>query len=119
MTPNLPCRRYDPELFFSTNPSDIQLAKSLCRSCPEQIACRETARERREFGIWGGEDDKQRAKAGYKPRRDRIAADCGTEAGAGAHRRAGEKPCTNCRTAEAAANRLRKQARQANQALAA
>lgn len=113
MTTKLPCRGYDPEMFFSTNPGDIQDAKNLCRSCPEQILCRETARERHEFGIWGGEDEKQRAKAGYKPRRDRLAADCGTEAGAGAHRRAGEKPCPGCRAAEAQANRTRKAARKA------
>jgi WhiB family redox-sensing transcriptional regulator len=107
VTTDLPCRRYDVDLFFSTNPNDIQFAKNLCRSCPEQDQCRDFARRNREFGIWGGEDEKERTKAGYKPKRDRVAADCGTEAGAAAHRRAGSEPCTGCLAAEGRAHRER------------
>ncbi len=53
---SLPCRSNDPELFFAESPADVELAKSLCRSCPLRVACLEGALERREpWGVWGGE----------------------------------------------------------------
>jgi WhiB family redox-sensing transcriptional regulator len=36
---NLPCRSNDPELFFAESPTDVELAKSLCRSCPVRVEC--------------------------------------------------------------------------------
>lgn len=52
----LPCRRFDPELWFAESPSDVESAKALCQDCPVQSLCLEGALERREpWGVWGGE----------------------------------------------------------------
>jgi len=52
----LPCRRYDPELFFAERPEDVEYAKSLCQDCPVRTACLAGAVERQEpWGVWGGE----------------------------------------------------------------
>ena len=36
----LPCRE-EPDLFFAESPSDVELAKSMCGSCPIRAACLE------------------------------------------------------------------------------
>ena len=52
----LPCRRYDPELFFAERPEDVEYAKSLCADCPVRALCLAGAIEREEpWGVWGGE----------------------------------------------------------------
>ncbi|MFJ3504604.1 WhiB family transcriptional regulator [Streptomyces sp. NPDC090135] len=52
----VPCRSYDPEVFFAESPADVEYAKSLCRTCPLVAACLAGAKERREpWGVWGGE----------------------------------------------------------------
>ena len=52
----LPCRVNDPELYFAESPSDVALAKALCRGCPVRAECLASALERREpWGVWGGE----------------------------------------------------------------
>jgi len=52
----LPCRAYDPEVFFAETPADVEFAKSLCTTCPVRAACLAGALERREpWGVWGGE----------------------------------------------------------------
>ncbi|MBA2477758.1 MAG: WhiB family transcriptional regulator [Actinomycetota bacterium] len=52
----LPCRRYDPELFFAERPEDVEYAKSLCADCPVLAQCLAGAIERQEpWGVWGGE----------------------------------------------------------------
>ncbi|EFL02520.1 MULTISPECIES: WhiB family transcriptional regulator [unclassified Streptomyces] len=52
----VPCRAYDPEVFFAESPADVEYAKSLCRTCPLVEACLAGAKERREpWGVWGGE----------------------------------------------------------------
>ena len=52
----VPCRTYDPEVFFAESPADVEYAKSLCRTCPLVEACLAGAKERREpWGVWGGE----------------------------------------------------------------
>lgn len=35
----VPCRAYDPEVFFAESPADVEYAKSLCRTCPLMEAC--------------------------------------------------------------------------------
>ncbi len=56
MTADLPCRRSDPDLFFAESPADVELAKSLCGTCPARRPCLAGALERREpWGVWGGE----------------------------------------------------------------
>ncbi|MDB1086845.1 WhiB family transcriptional regulator [Streptomyces sp. ACA25] len=53
---DVPCRTYDPEVFFAESPSDVEYAKSLCRACPLRDACLSGAKDRREpWGVWGGE----------------------------------------------------------------
>jgi WhiB family redox-sensing transcriptional regulator len=52
----LPCHNADPELFFSDSDLEINLAKSLCGSCPMKNACLEGALDRGEpVGVWGGQ----------------------------------------------------------------
>jgi WhiB family transcriptional regulator, redox-sensing transcriptional regulator len=52
----LPCRLNDPELFFAESPADVELAKSLCQTCPVRAECLAGALERREpWGVWGGQ----------------------------------------------------------------
>ncbi|MGV9312447.1 WhiB family transcriptional regulator [Streptomyces sp. NPDC003691] len=52
----VPCRTYDPEVFFAESPADVEYAKSLCRTCPLMEACLTGAKDRREpWGVWGGE----------------------------------------------------------------
>ncbi len=52
----LPCRRENPQLWFSDLPADLQLAKACCQPCPIRRVCLAGAVERREpHGVWGGE----------------------------------------------------------------
>lgn len=52
----VPCRSYDPEVFFAEAPADVEYAKSLCGTCPLRDACLTGAKDRREpWGVWGGE----------------------------------------------------------------
>jgi WhiB family transcriptional regulator, redox-sensing transcriptional regulator len=52
----VPCRSYDPEVFFAESPADVEYAKSLCGTCPVREQCLQGAKERREpWGVWGGE----------------------------------------------------------------
>jgi WhiB family redox-sensing transcriptional regulator len=43
-------------------------ARLVCERCPVLEPCREQARERREYGFWGGESEEDRAAAGYRVR---------------------------------------------------
>lgn len=119
-----PCAE-EPELFH--HPDDgpgqrgapladrITKAKDRCLDCPLMLDCRQWARDHREFGIWGGEDDDERAEAGYAPRLQLTSKrpPCGTDAGAAAHRRALETVCPACAEAAAVANAIRGAARRA------
>lgn len=75
----LPCAS-DPDLFFAESPEDVELAKSLCRSCPARGKCLAGAIERREpWGVWGGElfirgEIVPRKRARGRPRKDDVAA---------------------------------------------
>ncbi len=44
------------------------LANSYCEQCSVSTECRTWARENRESGFWGGENEEQRAAAGFAPR---------------------------------------------------
>ena len=56
MNDQLPCRRENPELWFSEQPVSLELAKAHCRPCPIRRLCLAGAVERREpHGVWGGE----------------------------------------------------------------
>lgn len=43
-------------------------ARKVCNGCPVIFQCREMARANRENGFWGGENEEERAAAGYAPR---------------------------------------------------
>jgi WhiB family transcriptional regulator, redox-sensing transcriptional regulator len=52
----LPCRRENPQLWFSNLPADLELAKAYCQPCPMRRVCLSGAVERLEpHGVWGGE----------------------------------------------------------------
>lgn len=44
------------------------LARSICDVCPVMMDCRRAGRMNHEHGIWGGENDEERALAGHTPR---------------------------------------------------
>ena len=44
------------------------LARKYCAVCPVQVPCRDEARRNHEAGLWGGENEEERAEAGYAPR---------------------------------------------------
>lgn len=41
-------------------------ARNVCAECEVQRACRDWAREHREYGFWGGESEEERAAAGFR-----------------------------------------------------
>lgn len=43
-------------------------AREVCARCPVVEPCRQAARLNRESGFWGGENEEERAAAGYAPR---------------------------------------------------
>ena len=53
-------------------------AKLLCAQCPVQMNCLEAGRRNHESGLWGGETEEERVRAGFPPRanvrRDLVAA---------------------------------------------
>ncbi|MDQ2756597.1 MAG: WhiB family transcriptional regulator [Actinomycetota bacterium] len=52
----IPCRDRDAELWFAESPSDVEVAKALCGSCPFRPQCLADALDRREpWGVWGGQ----------------------------------------------------------------
>ncbi len=40
-------------------------ANQLCSKCPVAMECRESARQNREYGYWGGENEEDRHLAGF------------------------------------------------------
>jgi WhiB family transcriptional regulator, redox-sensing transcriptional regulator len=77
---NLPCRAYDPELWFAESPGDVEYAKALCIDCPVRALCLDGALERREpWGVWGGQLFIQgvvvpRKRPRGRPRKNEVAA---------------------------------------------
>jgi len=127
--PPVPPCRTAPELFFARDnertdspeaQDRIADAKAICATCPGWKACRAEGRELQAVGIWGGETEAERTKAGHKViKRRRQQAACGTEAGEKRHRRLGETPCLPCREGAAAAWQRRKADAQSRLATAA
>lgn len=42
------------------------VARDVCNSCSVRVDCLEFARERHEYGFWGGESEDERHSAGYR-----------------------------------------------------
>lgn len=76
----IPCQDNDAELWFAERPEDVELAKSLCRSCPTRTQCLAGALDRQEpWGVWGGELFVQgvivaRKRPRGRPRKTQVAA---------------------------------------------
>ncbi|MPZ27772.1 MAG: WhiB family transcriptional regulator [Micromonosporaceae bacterium] len=77
----LPCRNFDPDLWFSDSPAELELAKSLCGGCPLRLECLAGAVERQEpWGVWGGEIFEHgrvvaRKRPRGRPRKEDLARD--------------------------------------------
>ncbi|MGH3716683.1 MAG: WhiB family transcriptional regulator [Micromonosporaceae bacterium] len=82
----LPCRQYDPDLWFAEVPAELEVAKTLCGDCPLRVECLASALERREpWGVWGGEIFERGAVVARKrprgrPRKDAAAAEAAVRA---------------------------------------
>jgi WhiB family transcriptional regulator, redox-sensing transcriptional regulator len=78
---NLPCRTFDPDLWFADSPTELELAKSLCAECPLRTQCLAGAIERGEpWGVWGGEIFERgavvpRKRPRGRPRKEDVARD--------------------------------------------
>lgn len=83
---DVPCRRFDPDLWFADSPAELELAKSLCGDCPVRVECLAGALERAEpWGVWGGEIFERGAVIARKrprgrPRKSDVARDVEAEA---------------------------------------
>jgi WhiB family redox-sensing transcriptional regulator len=81
----VPCRRFDPDLWFADQPAELELAKSLCGDCPVRVECLAGALERAEpWGVWGGEIFERGAVIARKrprgrPRKEDVARDAERE----------------------------------------
>ncbi len=75
----LPCRKFDPDLWFADVPGELEMAKALCGECPLKVECLAGALEREEpWGVWGGEIFERGAVVARKrprgrPRKDDVA----------------------------------------------
>jgi len=75
----IPCRTFDPDLWFSDAPAELELAKSLCVDCPVRAECLAGAIERSEpWGVWGAEIFERgavvpRKRPRGRPRKDDLA----------------------------------------------
>jgi WhiB family redox-sensing transcriptional regulator len=78
---DVPCRKFDPDLWFSDSPAQLELAKSLCGDCPLRLECLAGAIERAEpWGVWGGEIFERgavvpRKRPRGRPRKQDLARD--------------------------------------------
>jgi len=81
MDSELPCRQYDPDLWFADVPADLEVAKTLCGACPLKVECLSGAIERAEpWGVWGGEIFERgavvpRKRPRGRPRKEDLARD--------------------------------------------
>jgi WhiB family redox-sensing transcriptional regulator len=77
----LPCRTFDPDLWFADTPAELEMAKALCGDCPVRVECLAGAVERAEpWGVWGGEIFERgavvpRKRPRGRPRKEDVARD--------------------------------------------
>jgi hypothetical protein len=48
------CDGADPELFWPATAADAEQAMAVCAGCPLRGECLDVARQRGEWGVWGG-----------------------------------------------------------------
>lgn len=120
MNTRRPCSELDEveadAIFFPHHNSDALEAKAICRGCPVWRDCRKYARkEGVEFGVWGGETEKERKAAAIalkfpkRPNQPTPDPRCGSYAGIKAHRARREQFCRPCKDEKAAYERKRSQ----------
>ncbi len=104
------CRGLNPNLFFPERGDVAAEARAVCAECPVQAECRQYAIDNGErAGVWGGLAPKARKRTGQQgPLPGSRPIRHGTPAGAQAHRRLGEQPCTDCQRAATRYQALRK-----------
>jgi WhiB family redox-sensing transcriptional regulator len=74
------CRGQDPRQFhapFGEDAADRLVRENdvktrYCAHCEVVTPCRDWAREHREYGVWGGESEVERAAAGFAPALSRL-----------------------------------------------
>ena len=74
------CRGEDPKQFhapFGEDASERMIRENdvktrLCAQCEVVTPCRDWARTHREYGVWGGESEIERAAAGFAPALSRL-----------------------------------------------
>ena len=77
----LPCRNFDPDLWFAESPAELELAKAMCGDCPVRVECLAAALDRQEpWGVWGGEIFERgavvpRKRPRGRPRKEDVARD--------------------------------------------
>jgi WhiB family redox-sensing transcriptional regulator len=82
----LPCRNFDPDLWFAEAPAELELAKSLCGECPVRVECLASALARQEpWGVWGGEIFERgavvpRKRPRGRPRKEDVAREASLRA---------------------------------------
>ncbi|GHI91313.1 WhiB family transcriptional regulator [Streptomyces olivaceus] len=117
------CRGDNLELFFTESKTGVELAKSICGTCPVREAClAETlqAEDGSRYGVYGGLTPAERAELVGEERKERRrradVARCGTLAAYRRHSRNGEPPCALCSQASAEDQRERAKKRKRGQA---
>lgn len=61
VTQPIPCRRENPDLWFSHAKKKEAKARQLCSTCPVRVACEATALATGErHGVWGGTTERER-----------------------------------------------------------
>jgi WhiB family transcriptional regulator, redox-sensing transcriptional regulator len=74
------CRGEDPKQFHAPFGEDAagrmmrenDVKTRFCADCEVAIPCRDWARQHREYGVWGGESETERAAAGFAPALSRL-----------------------------------------------
>jgi WhiB family transcriptional regulator, redox-sensing transcriptional regulator len=74
------CRGEDPKQFHAPFGEDAadrlvrehDVKSRYCAECEVVTRCRDWAREHREYGVWGGESEMERAAAGFAPALSRL-----------------------------------------------
>lgn len=96
------CRGVDPDLFFPTRGGDVRAAKKVCAGCEVRAECLDYAlTEHLTHGIFGGTSERERRRLRRNMPKTPPPINHGTISGAQAHRRRGERPCTECLDANA------------------